>query len=580
MPTTDPRGRLKPALALIGLVTLARVLYLALVCPYHLVEDEAQYWVWAQYLDWSYYSKGPGVAWAIALSTAIFGDAAWAVRLPTVLMSGLGAACVATLARDVARAASARDTNAGPMITRAALYAAACVLLAPALQMTGILMTIDGPYVACWAAACLCAWRAMASRGGWWVWLGLGGAIALGFVFKYTILLLVPGLVVFGVLARRQLATVPMWKAKAAAALIVGLSGLAPVLVWNSQRGWPTVKHLLGHLGMAGGDMPTAAAGGAARDGWSPTWSIELLGMQAGMYGPWLVLGAWAAVRAWRRRPRAGAGSGDEPAGAWMAQAFLICCAAPIVLFYLGVSLIAEPEGNWPMAGNITLMALGAVLAAQCVTRARAARDAGRAPDRDGRGFRWMWRAGAWYAAVAAVLLHFAVPIADALNRLSQTTAMRTMFQQVLDREPRPIVLGRLIGAREMAVDVSRLLDGLRAGGSAEPFVITQHYGRASQLIYENRGGRPVDVLCGMAYTGGRRSQYDLWTHTSLSRPDLRGRDAVILSNDRPDVLEAWGRMFERVEPAVGLGPDGRLAGEHKRDRFVFIGRGYRGPGT
>ena len=29
--------------------------------------DEAQYWEWAQQLDWSYYSKGPLVAWSIAV---------------------------------------------------------------------------------------------------------------------------------------------------------------------------------------------------------------------------------------------------------------------------------------------------------------------------------------------------------------------------------------------------------------------------------------------------------------------------------------------------------------------------------
>jgi hypothetical protein len=33
--------------------------------------DEAHYWEWSRRLDWSYYSKGPFVAYLIALSTAL-----------------------------------------------------------------------------------------------------------------------------------------------------------------------------------------------------------------------------------------------------------------------------------------------------------------------------------------------------------------------------------------------------------------------------------------------------------------------------------------------------------------------------
>ena len=39
-----------------------------------LAQDEAQYWDWAQDLSWGYYSKPPGIAALIWLSTALFGD--------------------------------------------------------------------------------------------------------------------------------------------------------------------------------------------------------------------------------------------------------------------------------------------------------------------------------------------------------------------------------------------------------------------------------------------------------------------------------------------------------------------------
>ena len=47
--------------------------------------DEAHYWEWSRRLDWSYYSKGPFVAYLIALSTAIGGATELFVRLPAVL---------------------------------------------------------------------------------------------------------------------------------------------------------------------------------------------------------------------------------------------------------------------------------------------------------------------------------------------------------------------------------------------------------------------------------------------------------------------------------------------------------------
>ena len=74
---------LRPALLLVAAFLLARIVYLVWFCRYDLVEDEAQYWLWSRYLDWSYYSKGPGVAWAIWAATKVLGDAEWAVRMPT-----------------------------------------------------------------------------------------------------------------------------------------------------------------------------------------------------------------------------------------------------------------------------------------------------------------------------------------------------------------------------------------------------------------------------------------------------------------------------------------------------------------
>jgi 4-amino-4-deoxy-L-arabinose transferase-like glycosyltransferase len=84
------------ALILGGLLVL-RILAL-LADPNSLYADETQYWLWSRSVDWGYFSKPPMIAWIIAATTSVFGDADWAVRLAapflhtiTAMMLGLTA---------------------------------------------------------------------------------------------------------------------------------------------------------------------------------------------------------------------------------------------------------------------------------------------------------------------------------------------------------------------------------------------------------------------------------------------------------------------------------------------------------
>lgn len=580
---------LRPALALIGVVLLARVVYTVLACPYDLVEDEAHYWLWSRHLDWSYYSKGPGIAWAIRLSTGLLGHAEWAVRMPTVLASAVGALACAGLARDVARRAFVLD---GSVATpgRAAVFAAAAFLLAPAFQLTGVLVTIDGCYLACWACACWAGWRAM-GEGSRWAWPALGAAVAVGFLFKYTILLLVPGLVVFAVIGRAKLRLACGAWGMAAVSVANMLMGLAPVLVWNAREGWPTVRHLVGHLGLAGGDVPVSPT--SARAAYSPAWTIEYLAAPLGMFGPCLALGVVAALRILRRRQATAEQSGAErQLGAW----YLVSCAAPILLFYLGVSFIAEPEQNWAIAGFVTLLTLAGWYGADELTRraAGAHKPALTAPPTPRtRVIKVLWRLSLIYGVCAAPMIHRADMVAAAVNRLTAVPSVAGAIRSIRGEAPAPIVPGRLIGAKRMADHAGRMIDAhrLRRGADAAGpvFLIAEHYGRASQMAYylnrpveHGRGGEGNDipVFSAQSIMGGRKSQFDLWPETSLAQPWLIGGDALLLSNDKSRTIENWGRLFDRVEPVRSDRADDprKLEGEHKKDRVAFWGLGYRGP--
>ncbi len=541
---------------LVAGVTLLRLLYLRFWCPYTLVEDEAHYWEWSRRLEWSYYSKGPGVAWAIAASDWVcahlgLGVSEFSIRVPSVLLSAVLMVAIAGLAR-----VATGDRRAG-------LYGAALVALAPAFQFGGMLMTIDVPYAACWGLAAWAGWWAL--RGGSLrAWVGLGAALGAGVLFKYTILLLIPGIVLWAVAERGRLRLAPGWRAGLGAAVALLGLGLSPVVIWNAQHDWATVHHLLGHLGLSGGDVAPSAE---AAQGWryDPRWTLLLVGSQFALGGLTFVAAIVAAVRAHRLKQSDPEGSAD--------RLYLLVCAAPIFVFYFLVSLVAEPEGTWPLAGHVTLFALGGWGSALSMDEWRAKVAAWRAAP--GRRWKGMFRARpetlghlVWRLAL---VLGIAVGVMSARADWVAKSAPARLLERELKslrfvRADRPLMpLGRLMGAGEMAADAARLAGEVSRQTGKEAFVIGQQYGRASLLAYY-MPGQPT-VYCSSSRSEGRRTQYDMWPQTSLDDPKLLGRPAILVGGK----FAHWTPAFESVTEY------GQLAGETKKDRLTFIGIGYRG---
>src|SRR5437868_8177990 len=63
----------------IFVITLTAI-RLALLGTFDLDADEAHYWMWSERLAPAYFSKGPGVAFAIRASTMLFGATEFGVR--------------------------------------------------------------------------------------------------------------------------------------------------------------------------------------------------------------------------------------------------------------------------------------------------------------------------------------------------------------------------------------------------------------------------------------------------------------------------------------------------------------------
>ncbi|MCA9304366.1 MAG: glycosyltransferase family 39 protein [Phycisphaerales bacterium] len=492
-------------LALLTLV-LALTLLWQYLSPFTLIEDEAHYWEWSRRLDWSYYSKGPGVALLIRASTTILGNSEFAIRAPAALSVFLGAsACVLT----------ARELFKDRIIT---FTAAVLYLGVPGFAFSSMLMTIDAPYLACWSFASFFAVRALL-RGRSRDWFSFGITLAIGFLFKYTILLLLPGVLLAILLTRNKRPRINPSACLLGSSLV--LLGLVPVLVWNSNHDWATFRHLLGHLGMHGGDTENTLAGPS--EPFSILWPLEFLALFLLVGGGPLFLGLFA----WRNTKL------HAPQQHHTAATTLVALALPVALFYFLVSFKAQTEGNWPMSAFVSLVPLGAWAVKDAIAR----------NDRPVRS--------AWGAAIVSILLVFAFfPLANFLST-----------RRIIGPY---IPIHRITGMREHAQAAQHALDQLRQETGLEPIIITDHYGRASLLAYY-LDGHPT-VYCASALVGGRKTQYDLWPSTDLANPSLliqlRGRPALLFGGPE----RTWSTAFDNL---TNIGP---LPAEPKSHQTTYTG--------
>ena len=502
----------------------ARVAYNLWLSPYELAADEAHYWDWSRHLAMSYYTKGPGVAWVIRGATELFGNAEWAVRMPTIVASAIATVVLARLGQRCAGGDR-----------RAAFLSAAAFCVVPAFLATSMLMTIDMAYIACWSLAALAAWelcRAQDEGSGGYGWAaGLGLAIGVGFLFKYTILLLLPGVFAYRMVRGSHVSRSRGLLASAICGVVV-VACLQPVLLWNEWNGWPTIAHLLGHLGLPGGDVPRHEGGERA---WTVMWLVNFVGAEIGIVGPMLVLMVGAGWRALRHPVRS--------AGA---EVFLAACAAPIVVVYLGVSLMTDAEANWPIAGYATLCVLVGVRGVGEMARHREMVRAWRAltPPRPRRGMlrrqpetgwqiAWHWSIG--YGVVAGIGM-LMLPLLEHVP-------------VVADLVPTHRLTGYEARAARLA-DSLREVHGARTG---DALVVANRYNDASRMAYylfRTMGGDEPVVACGGAYLGERRSAYDYWAETDVTDPRWLGQTVHLVGGGEAK----WERgfVFERIEEPAG----------------------------
>jgi 4-amino-4-deoxy-L-arabinose transferase-like glycosyltransferase len=370
-------------------VTVLRLMWLSLGKA-DLYPDEAQYWFWSLHPAFGYYSKPPLVAWLIALTTGLFGESEFAIRLSAPLLHFGTALAVFLVAQRLYDA-------------RVAAWSSVVYATLPGVTASAMIMSTDAPLLFCWAAALYALVRAR--EGGEWKWWGaVGAAAGVGLLAKYAMAYWLISALLFLVAYRDERRHLPRFLA----AVVIALAIYAPNFAWNLAHGFASYHHTADNADL-GGPL------------FHPGHFLEFFGSQFAVFGPLLfaALIAIAALAGRTLRPR--------PA------AFLAFFALPTLVMMLAVSFLSRAQPNWSAPTYIS----GTVLVVAWLLAI---------------GWRWAVAASvALHVALAVVVLEardvaaafgYDLPARyDALHRVRGWKILGTVVSRMLREHPGAILL-------------------------------------------------------------------------------------------------------------------------------------------
>jgi 4-amino-4-deoxy-L-arabinose transferase-like glycosyltransferase len=217
-----PRFAWRPVAA----VALAAVVLLtATIDRYGYHRDELYFRMLAGHPAWGYVDQPPLTPMVAKLSTALFGDHLWSIRILPMLTTVATVALAALLARELGGGTAAQ--------TLAAIGSCGSLVL-----VAGHLLSTASFDIPVWLLVILFAARALLRQQPRW-WLAAGLTVGLGLYNKQLVVLLLIGLGAGLLIAgpRRELLSPWLW-AGVGIALVVG----APNLVYQVTHDWPQAK--------------------------------------------------------------------------------------------------------------------------------------------------------------------------------------------------------------------------------------------------------------------------------------------------------------------------------------------------
>jgi 4-amino-4-deoxy-L-arabinose transferase-like glycosyltransferase len=264
------RRQYRIAVAMLAAGCLAHLL---LAGAFHLSTDEAHYALYALHLDWSYFDHPPLVGW-VQWPWVTLGGGDLALRLVPML-------CWLLSAVGIVAVTLALYEDAGADAGKAAGAALLLFVLSPIPHLLGIALVPDSLLM---PLCCAVMWLCIRLVRGDGVndrryWLGLGLALGLAGLAKYSAVFLAVGAAIVLLRAHgwRLLRRLDVWLAA-----VLALACVTPVLVWNATHDWASFSYQFRHA--------------AGNSDWEPGRVVVFLLVQNVGYGMLLVAGTVAGT--------------------------------------------------------------------------------------------------------------------------------------------------------------------------------------------------------------------------------------------------------------------------------------------
>ncbi|HYA31734.1 MAG TPA: glycosyltransferase family 39 protein, partial [Thermodesulfovibrionales bacterium] len=350
----------------------------------------------------------------------------------------------------------------------------------PLFSAFGVIFTIDSPFTFFWILSLYLFWKAVDNppqsplnlRGGargvekgdeggldkmtqtgirnssLFYWILLGISVGAGLLAKYTMAFFYVSMLcfIFSSSSRRKM----LGSARPYAAMVISAVLFLPVIVWNAQHDWVTIRH-------------TAVQAHVA-DGFQVSFMslIEFIGSQLGLLTP--VICVLLLVALWKIRGKdfeTTSGNG----------AFLFWFSAPVVVFFMAKSLQGKVQPNWAMTGYIAgIIAFSKVFL-------------------DG------WKKNGSFLRAVIVL---GIALSVMLTVIAHYPS-KFHLPQKLDPS------SRLRGWSDLGRQIQEVYEEMRGKGNV--FIFSDSYHIASELAFFMKD-HPVTYCVNL---GRRMNQYDLW---------------------------------------------------------------------
>ncbi len=470
---------------ILAAISILRLIYL-LYTPFDLSPDEAHYWEWSRHLSLSYYSKGPGVAYIIAFFTALLGSTAFAVRAGAVVFAAGGSYFMYLIGCEITG-----EEKTG-------FYAALLSTITPLLSVGSILMTTDVPFIFFWAGTVFFFMRALKSQKmiHWYV---AGLLAGLGFLSKYTMVLIYPTLLLF-LLSGKEQRRLLLSPGPYVAGIITTIVSL-PVFIWNFANKGVTFRHTLGQAHVGSG-------------GFSIKEPLDFIASQAGLFTPLIFAGFVYGIY---RCGRKGFG------GRSTAHLFCFFASAFVFFFFLFAGFHGKVQANWAIAAYVTALPAAVWVFQEAYKKSR---------PRGSRVKKTLAVLG-----VLTVLMGTVGTVIAYCPWLLEPLAPKILWGPPFNR----VTSWQKLGDKVSDVKEEMEAEAEHDSGGEKIFIMSNTYQITSELAFYTRG-QPAAYNVN---TGSRRmNQYDLWPGFAA----LKGHDAIYVKGGNAGLTPRTGAAFRECK--------------------------------